>query len=180
MAVSTNETVIDIQEAFDSLLVCEDNLVQEAYKEGLVQGENIGFQEGFELGQNKGSQISSEIHFYKGFAKCWIALISDDISGFSNTFLRLLEPLKTSLDTVTVVELENIQQQLYQRSQEKFDPKALKVLEKLLYLLHNFPDKNLQNQDFVDLLQNIRAKFKHCCALLKVDTIYSKNTELSF
>lgn len=179
MALKENESEIDIQEAFDSLLVCEDNFVKKAYEEGIVQGEKIGYQEGFDLGHTKGSEIASEIFFYQGFAKSWIGLISDDNSDFNKTFEQLLEPCLSSIDSDIVSELKNIQKHIYQGSQE-VDPKSLKALKKLLQLLQNFPEENPQYQDIVSLLQDIRAKFKHCCALLKVDTSYSAKSELNF
>jgi hypothetical protein len=57
MAVNKKESDFDIQDAFDSLLVSEDNLVAKAYEEGLLQGEIVGFQEGFDLGRRKFSSI---------------------------------------------------------------------------------------------------------------------------
>lgn len=179
MALKEKEDEVDIQEAFDSLLVCEDNFVNKAFEEGRIQGEKSGYQEGFDLGYKKGSEISTEIYFYKGFAKSWIALISNDASDFSKTFTQLLEPCLPSVDTDIVLELKTIEKHIYQTNQE-VDPKTLKALQRLLQLLQNFPEENPKNQDIVSLLQDIRAKFKHCCALLKVDTSYSAKSELNF
>ncbi|EFX89952.1 hypothetical protein DAPPUDRAFT_40007 [Daphnia pulex] len=142
MAVNKKESDFDIQDAFNSLLVSEDNLVAKAYEEGLLQGEIAGFQEGFDLGRQKGSEIGSEIFFYRGFAKSWIALLSGDL--------------------------------------KEADSKSLKALTKLLTLLERFPQENPKNQDIVSLLQDIRSKFKHCCAILKVDASYSANNQLNF
>ncbi|KAI9555690.1 hypothetical protein GHT06_018205 [Daphnia sinensis] len=144
MAVTTTVSDFDIQDAFDSLVLSEDNLVNKAYEEGLVHGEKVGFQEGFDLGNQKGAEIGSEIFFYRGFAKGWIALLSEnELPGENN-------------------------------------PKSVKALKKLLKLLDSFPQGNPKSQDIIALLQEIRAKFKHCCAILKVDASYSAKSQLSF
>jgi hypothetical protein len=174
MAVNKLDSDSDIQEAFDSILVSEDNLVAEAYREGLIQGEIQGFQEGFELGRQKGSETGSEIFFYRGFAKGWIALLSGDISVALSQLLELC-PVSLNPDIVN-----DIHQIGLKKQQEGTDLKALKALEKLLSLLEHFPQENPKNQDIISLLQDIRAKFKHCCAVLKVDSSYPGNNQLNF
>lgn len=174
---------IDIQDAFDSLLVCEDNFVQKAYQEGLAQGEKIGFQEGFDLGVRKGSEIGSEIHFYKGFVTSWITFILESSSGsnFLNSYQQLVEPCVEALDASVITELNKIVLQVSEQNLEvESSSRALKELQKLLQLLQSFPADNPQNQDVISLLEDIRAKFKHCCALLKVETVYSAKAELNF
>jgi HUS1 checkpoint protein len=174
MAVNKKESDFDIQDAFDSLLVSEDNLVAKACEEGLLQGEIVGFQEGFDLGRQKGSEIGSEIFFYRGFAKSWIALLSGDLS---EAFKQLLELCPVSLNCDVLHEIYQIE---LKNKTEEADSKSLKALTKLLTLLERFPQENPKNQDIVSLLQDIRAKFKHCCAILKVDASYSGNNQLNF
>ena len=53
-------------------------------------------------------------------------------------------------------------------------------LQKLIGLISTFPEENPKEQDIVDLLSNIRAKFKHCCAILKVDASYNSKAKLNF
>ena len=53
-------------------------------------------------------------------------------------------------------------------------------LQKLIDLISTFPKENPKEQDILDLLEKIRAKFKHICAILKVDASYSSKTKLNF
>ena len=174
MAVNKNEKDFDVQDAFDSIFVSEDKLVAKAYEEGVLQGEIEGFQEGFELGRQKGSEIGSEIFFYRGFAKSWIALLSGDLS---EVFNQLLEVCPVSLNPDVVNDIHQIG---LKKQQEETDLKPLKALKKLLALLERFPQENPKNQDILSLLQDIRAKFKYCCAVLKIDASYSVNNQLNF
>lgn len=170
---------VDIQEAFDYLVVCEDIFVKQAFEKGRVKGEKTGFQEGFDLGHKKGSDIASEIYFYQGFAKSWVELKSNDSSEFCKTFQHLLEPCLSSIDSDTVLQLQNIAKHNFQNKQE-IDLKTIKALKKLLHLIQNFPEDNPEKLDIGSLLQGIRAKFRHCCALLKIETSNSSTSELNF
>jgi hypothetical protein len=59
--------------------------------------------------------------------------------------------------------------------------KAVKPLEKLLILIEQFPQENPKDHDILDLLNSIRAKFKQCCAVLKVEASYSASEgQISF
>lgn len=102
-----NEKYEDIQDAFDSLLLIEDKFVKVGYQEGFEQGEIEGYQEGFHLGQLKGKEIGSEISFYRGFAKGFIAQLSD-----TETFMRELnnqvELNKNLIDSQTISTLQGI------------------------------------------------------------------------
>ena len=171
---------MDIQDAFDSLVLCEDSLVTKAYEEGLVEGEKVGFQEVFNLGLEKGSEIGAEIFFYRGFARSWITLLSQNESDFSKTFHELLEPCQSSLGLDIVIQLKQIYPHLITQKAEETDPKSRKVLQKLLELLESFPQNNPKSEDILGLLQDIRAKFKHCCAILKVDANYCAKNQLNF
>ncbi len=171
---------VDIQDAFDSLLLCEDSFVNKAYEEGLVHGEKAGFQEGFDLGQQKGSEIGSEIFFYRGFAKSWITSLSNDSFEFRKIFYELLEPCKSCLDPEKVKEIKQICQSPNVKQQEETDSKSVKALQKLLTLIESFPQENPKSEDIISLLQDIRAKFKHCCAVLKIEASYSAKNQLNF
>lgn len=101
---STSEEV-DIQDLYDSLLVCEEKFVASGYEEGLARGEEIGFQEGYDLGRQKGSEIGSEIAFYRGFAKGWISLLSN--SNYSENIAELLTN-SASLDSSISEEIKTL------------------------------------------------------------------------
>ena len=62
------EDSADINDTFDSLLLCEDQLVSKGYLEGLEAGRLNGSKEGLSLGFQKGVEIGEEVGFYEGFA----------------------------------------------------------------------------------------------------------------
>lgn len=176
MAVNKKVSDFDIQDAFDSLLLSEDTFVRKAHEEGLAQGEITGFQEGFDLGHQKGAEIGSEIFFYRGFAKGWINLLSENKSDFTQTFHHLLGLCPISFNPEFLHEVS----QRRPKEQEETTQKTVKALKRLLKLLDSFPQENPKSQDIIVLLQEIRAKFKHCCAILKVDASYSAKHQLNF
>lgn len=177
MAINTAVSDFDIQDAFDSLVLSEDSFVKKAHEEGVVQGEIVGFQEGFDLGNEKGAEIGSEIFYYRGFAKGWIAVLSENECDFTQTLHHLLELCSNSLDPEFV---DEVSQCRIRERQGETNPKCVKALKKLLKLLDSFPQDNPKSQDIIALLQEIRAKFKHCCAVLKVDASYSAKSQLHF
>ena len=176
------EKSVDIQDAFDSLLLCEDSFVRQGYEEGLADGEKAGFQEGFDIGIQKGTQIGAEIAFYRGFAKGWLPQLSSDCKHLVGDHLKQqVESCKNSIQPDTVTRLLFLCQNTA-FTERQSDPKAIKALQKLLALAESFPEENPKDQDVLDLLNSIRAKFKHCCSILKVETSYSASAaaQLSF
>lgn len=176
------EKSADIQDAFDSLLFCEDNFVRQGYEEGLADGEKAGFQEGFELGIKKGTEIGTEIAFYRGFAKGCLAQLSSDSSILKDQLQLQVQLCQGAIqDQEIATNLEAVCQNIDSSFYKESDQKAIKALQRLVALIESFPAENLKDQDVLDLLNNIRAKFKQCCSILKVETSYSNSaTQLSF
>ena len=48
--------------------------------------------------------------------------------------------------------------------------RALKSLDKLVNAAEAFPAENIKDEDVLEKLENLRAKFKQCCAQLKLMT----------
>lgn len=171
---SSSDQPIDLNDAYDSIIFCEDTFVRQGYQEGLVDGEKSGFHEGFDLGIKKGSEIGSEIAFYRGFARGWLSILSADIGKLVGAQLNLC---KSSIKEEVHSSLEEFTKKISgvsdSQSESSRAQKAVKPLEKLLHLIEQFPQENLKDQDVLDLLNSIRAKFKQCCAVLKVDASYS-------
>jgi hypothetical protein len=128
----------DINDAFDSLLLCENQLVSEGFQEGLSAGQKRGWKEGLALGSKKGVEIGAEVGFYAGFAAGWI---------------ESLEP--AAEDSKAAGGGEKRQ-------------KVAGQLRKLLALAEAFPADNIRDLDILDRLLALRAKFKIVCSLLKV------------
>jgi len=166
MAVTNEGSNIDIQDAFDALNSCEQEFIQKGYQEGFQNGEDIGYQEGFDLGVQKGRKIGFEICFYRGFAKGFIAQL-DGGTAFTDALNDQLKSNPKFIDPQTVSTLQDLVTGSQDRSENN---KLIKTLQKLLDKVNDFPTENVKNQDFVDKLRDIRAKFKHCCSLLKLDT----------
>jgi hypothetical protein len=131
----------DINDAFDSLLLCENHLVSEGYREGLSAGQKRGFKEGLALGSQKGVEIGAEVGFYAGFAAGWI---------------ESLEP--AAEDSTAAAGGGGVEKR----------QKVAGQLRKLLALAEAFPADNIRDLDILDRLLALRAKFKIVCSLLKV------------
>ncbi len=179
---SSSDQPADLNDAYDSIVLCEDTFVRQGYQEGLVDGEKSGFQEGFDLGIKKGSEIGSEIAFYRGFARGWLAILSDDIGNLVEAQLNLCQ---ISIDKEVFSSLEEFTKKINRvpdsPSESSRAQKAVKPLEKLLILIEQFPQENPKDHDILDLLNSIRAKFKQCCAVLKVEASYSASEgQISF
>jgi hypothetical protein len=133
-------TTGDINDAFDSLLLCENQLVSEGYQEGLSAGQKRGFKEGLVLGSQKGVEIGAEVGFYAGFAAAWI------------------ERLEPAAEDSTVAAGGGGEKR----------QKVAGQLRKLLALAESIPADNIRDLDILDRLLALRAKFKIVCSLLKV------------
>ena len=59
----------DINDAFDTIILSENRLVEQGYEEGFVAGSREGEEEGYRLGAQKGSEIGQEVGFYIGFTE---------------------------------------------------------------------------------------------------------------
>jgi len=179
MAVE-NDKDVDIQDIFDSLVLSEDTFVKAGYQQGFEQGEIDGYQEGFQLGQIKGKEIGSEISFYRGFAKGFIAQLKD-AETFLGELRSQLELNTNSIDSQTISTLQGIVRKTREGdSNSTPNLKHVKALQKLLEKISEFPQENIKDEDFAERLRDIRARFKHCCSLLKVDTSYSSEHSINF
>lgn len=58
--------------------------------------------------------------------------------------------------------------------------KAKIAVKNVIELIEGFPKENADNVDILNLLEQIRGRFKKACALLKVNAVYSEKDNLSF
>jgi len=89
---------VDIDTAFDHIVLAEDNLVETGYKEGYTQGRLDGTEEGFSLGLEKGSEFGQELGFYKGFAEAWIQHLQAGKGDKNTRALTQLEKLVKNIE----------------------------------------------------------------------------------
>jgi len=89
---------VDIDAAFDGIVLAEDNLVKTGFKEGFTEGHLEGGEEGFSLGLEKGSEFGQELGFYKGFAEAWIQHLQADKEDKHNRALTQLAKLVKNIE----------------------------------------------------------------------------------
>ncbi|KAK6635702.1 hypothetical protein RUM44_000956 [Polyplax serrata] len=63
------ESEIDINDAFDNIVLAEERISNEGFEEGLLQGKQQGKIDGYHMGYHRGLQMGMEIGFYKGVIK---------------------------------------------------------------------------------------------------------------
>jgi len=86
----------DINDAFDTIILSENRLVEKGYEEGFVAGSREGEEEGYRLGAQKGSEIGQEVGFYIGFTEGWL----QELAGREKRpekIIRHLEKLRSLL-----------------------------------------------------------------------------------
>lgn len=109
----------DINEVFEDLLFAEERFIEEAYKEGLLQGKVKDNVEGFHLGYHRGAEIGAEIGFYHSVTNYY--LDNDSVSDKAKVVLTSLKKLiedfpKNNVDDVDIVELLAKIQLLYKKA----------------------------------------------------------------
>lgn len=62
----------DINDIFDSIVLTEENLVQQGYDEGYADGVAAGNTEGYHLGYHRGAELGAELGYYSGIAEIYL------------------------------------------------------------------------------------------------------------
>ena len=127
---------------FDDISLSENKFTDQGYQQGLESGLKKSYIEGEELGWVKGKQIGAEIGFYTGFVSTYRLKINSEISENSANS---------------------------EAAAKKKTDKILAALNKLETLTVEFPDYN-SKEGFEEKLEEIRAKFKLVCSLLKISS----------
>ncbi|XP_059832038.1 protein LTO1 homolog isoform X1 [Hypanus sabinus] len=63
---------------FDSILLADDEFRGKGYREGFIEGGQLGETEGQRYGLANGAKIGSEVSFYRGFAITWKCLLQNN------------------------------------------------------------------------------------------------------
>jgi len=148
----SNESAVPTDEfdsAWDDVLLLEERAVSRGQREGLIAGRQRGHEEGFALGVSKGAEIGGEIGFYLGFATAWTKTVEARNSSASQ---------KTKDESAGTPK------------ERKKDDRALRVLGKLTTAAADFPRDNIKDEDVAQRLEDIRARFKLCCQVLKINS----------
>lgn len=56
----------DVNDVFDDILFCEEQITESAYEEGIKKGQSEGNPEGYHLGYHRGAEIGAELGYYLG------------------------------------------------------------------------------------------------------------------
>lgn len=62
----------DINDIFDSIVLTEENLVQQGYEEGFTDGIAGGNTEGYHLGYHRGAELGAELGYYSGIVAVYL------------------------------------------------------------------------------------------------------------
>lgn len=82
---------------FDEILLSEEKVIGESYKEGFKIGSIKGNPEGYHLGYHRGAELGSEIGYYTGVVESYLSTSRDD--NFPEKIVKSLENLKKLLDS---------------------------------------------------------------------------------
>ncbi|KAJ8928391.1 hypothetical protein NQ314_019056, partial [Rhamnusium bicolor] len=86
----------DINDIFDDILLSEEKVIEESYKEGFQIGIAKGNPEGYHLGYHRGAELGAEIGYYVGVTESYLQYLKN--SNISEKLFKSLETLKVLLD----------------------------------------------------------------------------------
>jgi hypothetical protein len=129
------EKAADINDAFDSILLSEDQLVSEGHLEGLEAGRKSGAKEGVNLGAQKGVEIGEEVGFYAGFATAWIQILEEEAGSAASggkqqkivSQLKKLSALAETFPSTNIRDVDILDRLLALRAKFKLVCSLLKV-----------------------------------------------------
>lgn len=113
-----------------------------------------GFQEGFMKGSLEGEVEGFHLGYHRG------AEIGSEIGYY-----------KGVVETLLVIS---------DKREHDIPGKVVSVLQKVLELINQFPTSNAEDVDIIAACDNVRAKFKKACALLKIDGTFPELSKISF
>jgi hypothetical protein len=72
MADDFEDDVRDINEVFDSIVMLEQTVASDGFREGFEKGLNEGAEDAFRQGHIHGMDLGTELGIYRGAAQTWI------------------------------------------------------------------------------------------------------------
>ncbi|KAF4517562.1 hypothetical protein B566_EDAN005126 [Ephemera danica] len=94
----------DINDMFDSIVMLEQKVAADGFREGFEKGQQEGTEEGYRLGHRHGLSIGSELGFYRGAATTWLEVatkfegqVSDKAVAALNKVIELLDKFPTTI-----------------------------------------------------------------------------------
>lgn len=111
---------LDVNDAFDSIVLAEKHISSSGFKEGFEKGQITGEVEGYHLGYHRGAEFGAEFGFYKGFLQA-LQKTADSVtlSHYSNVIEKLTVLVETfpkhNDDTVDIISMRDQVRSLYKR-----------------------------------------------------------------
>ncbi|KAF0306509.1 Oral cancer-overexpressed protein 1 [Amphibalanus amphitrite] len=159
---------VDIDKAFDDLVLIDQIESEKGYKDGYEVGCREAAATGAGLGFQRAAQVASEVGFYEGFIQQIEASLNT--SGAS-------EASNTTADSPSTPVTDPASSERATRQLRRARP----LLLSLRRLIGQLPRHNTADSDVTALLDAIRAKFRQLCAVLRVNPGSSEQQrEISF
>ncbi|CAL9121632.1 unnamed protein product [Musa textilis] len=105
--VSMEQAPGDASDIFDSIVLLDETLCQEGFKDGYRDGLKTGQEEGREVGLKMGFQVGEELGFYQGCVDVWNSLIQVDPESFSYRLQKGIQQLRDLLKKYPLLDPEN-------------------------------------------------------------------------
>ncbi|XP_059476463.1 protein LTO1 homolog [Neocloeon triangulifer] len=91
----------DVNELFDSIVMLEQKVASDGFREGFEKGQQEGTEDGYRVGHQHGMKLGTELGFYRGAARAWIessqgASESKGV-GAMKTVIELLDKFPTMI-----------------------------------------------------------------------------------
>jgi hypothetical protein len=115
---------LDLNDAFDSIVMAEDRFREAGYNEGFKEGKLSGEKESLKLGIQHGAKIGMELGFYSGFASTWMKLISEELiknkESMSEKTVNAVKALNELIESFSLDDPLNLDNDKFNRIRSKF------------------------------------------------------------
>jgi flagellar biosynthesis/type III secretory pathway protein FliH len=153
---------MDVNDAFDQILLSEERIAEESYKQGFEKGVSEGNLEAYHLGKLKKNKKAFNVGTFKPH------FLKNNFLGFHRG-----AEIGSELGFYLGV-LENHQ------IPPPINEKISHLITQLRQIIEQFPKVNCDSIDLFESLNTIRAQFKKLTSLLKINVSYPDKSKLSF
>ncbi|XP_055505172.1 protein LTO1 homolog [Leucoraja erinacea] len=78
---------------FDAIVLADNEFRGKGYREGFIEGSQLGETEGRRYGLANGAKLGSEVSFYKGFTITWKSLLQNNPDTKNSKRLKVLNSM---------------------------------------------------------------------------------------
>jgi Essential protein Yae1, N terminal len=105
MADDFEDDVRDINEVFDSIVMLEQTVASDGFREGFEKGLNEGAEDAFRQGHMHGMDLGTELGMYRGAAQTWIVAAENSL-GKGIEAMRTVIQMLDAFPTVVTREMD--------------------------------------------------------------------------